>query len=120
MIINVLFPARPLVYTIAVLLPVAYLIGLIFTLKTHKHIYDIHVSEGPGGQRGPGAQGQYPHGGEGPEVATCINADFITTSFGTKGKCVSVFLNEWKSFVCYRFDVCVCVFGWAGRRGPYS
>uniref|UniRef100_A0A8C5FAU0 Cation/H+ exchanger protein 1 n=1 Tax=Gadus morhua TaxID=8049 RepID=A0A8C5FAU0_GADMO len=38
----------PLVYTIAVLLPVAYLIGLIFTLKTHKHIYDIHVSEGPG------------------------------------------------------------------------
>ncbi|CAL8318397.1 unnamed protein product [Lota lota] len=41
---------RPLVYTIAVLLPAAYLIGLVFTLKTHTHIYDIHISEGPGGQ----------------------------------------------------------------------
>ncbi|CAL8242526.1 unnamed protein product [Merluccius merluccius] len=39
---------EPLVYTIAVLLPTAYLIGLIFTLKTHTHIYDIQI-EGPGG-----------------------------------------------------------------------
>ena len=94
-------------YTIAVLLPIAYLIGLIFTLKTHTHIYDIHISEGPGGQRGPVAQGHFPHGGEGPEVNTCINANFITTSFGTKGKCVSVcFLNAWKSLVCY-LSVCV-------------
>uniref|UniRef100_A0A3Q3VPC4 Uncharacterized protein n=1 Tax=Mola mola TaxID=94237 RepID=A0A3Q3VPC4_MOLML len=37
---------RPLVYTISVLLPAAYLIGLIFTLKTHSHIYDIHISDG--------------------------------------------------------------------------
>uniref|UniRef100_A0A8C7Y0D8 Cation/H+ exchanger protein 1 n=1 Tax=Oryzias sinensis TaxID=183150 RepID=A0A8C7Y0D8_9TELE len=36
----------PLVYTISVLLPASYLIGLIFTLKTHSHIYDIHISEG--------------------------------------------------------------------------
>lgn len=36
---------RPLVYTVSVLLPAAYLIGLIFTLKTHTHIYDIHVSD---------------------------------------------------------------------------
>ncbi|KAI7791622.1 cation/H+ exchanger protein 1 [Triplophysa rosa] len=36
----------PLVYTISVLLPAAYLIGLIFTLKTHSHIYDIHISDG--------------------------------------------------------------------------
>ncbi|XP_011489425.1 low affinity vacuolar monovalent cation/H(+) antiporter isoform X3 [Oryzias latipes] len=37
---------EPLVYTISVLLPASYLIGLIFTLKTHSHIYDIHISEG--------------------------------------------------------------------------
>uniref|UniRef100_A0A673J1H6 Low affinity vacuolar monovalent cation/H(+) antiporter-like n=1 Tax=Sinocyclocheilus rhinocerous TaxID=307959 RepID=A0A673J1H6_9TELE len=36
---------EPLVYTISVLLPAAYLIGLIFTLKTHSHIYDIHISD---------------------------------------------------------------------------
>ncbi|XP_056281203.1 cation/H+ exchanger protein 1 [Pseudoliparis swirei] len=40
---------QPLVYTISVLLPAAYLIGLIFTLKTHSHIYDIHISDGQGG-----------------------------------------------------------------------
>uniref|UniRef100_A0A674PRL0 Cation/H+ exchanger protein 2 n=1 Tax=Takifugu rubripes TaxID=31033 RepID=A0A674PRL0_TAKRU len=36
----------PLVYTVSALLPAAYIIGLIFTLKTHSHIYDIHVGEG--------------------------------------------------------------------------
>ncbi|XP_044285075.1 putative cation exchanger C521.04c isoform X2 [Varanus komodoensis] len=36
---------EPLVYTVSLLLPVAYLIGLIFTLKTHSHIYDIHISD---------------------------------------------------------------------------
>lgn len=36
---------RPLVYTVSVLLPAAYIIGLIFTLKTHSHIYDIHISD---------------------------------------------------------------------------
>uniref|UniRef100_A0A4W4H4F3 Cation/H+ exchanger protein 2 n=1 Tax=Electrophorus electricus TaxID=8005 RepID=A0A4W4H4F3_ELEEL len=36
---------RPLVYTVSVLLPVSYIIGLLFTLKTHSHIYDIHVGE---------------------------------------------------------------------------
>ncbi|KAM4712314.1 cation/H+ exchanger protein 1 isoform 2-T2 [Anableps anableps] len=46
---------EPLVYTISVLLPASYLIGLIFTLKTHAHIYDIHVSDGHGGQ----PHGQY-------------------------------------------------------------
>uniref|UniRef100_A0A671PJ63 Putative cation exchanger C521.04c n=1 Tax=Sinocyclocheilus anshuiensis TaxID=1608454 RepID=A0A671PJ63_9TELE len=39
---------EPLVYTISILLPVSYIIGLIFTLKTHSHIYDIHVGEGTG------------------------------------------------------------------------
>ncbi|XP_056137939.1 uncharacterized protein LOC130114170 isoform X2 [Lampris incognitus] len=45
---NALFHSHiePLVYTVSVLLPIAYLIGLIFTLKTHSHIYDIHVGEG--------------------------------------------------------------------------
>uniref|UniRef100_A0A8C7X9G3 Cation/H+ exchanger protein 1 n=1 Tax=Oryzias sinensis TaxID=183150 RepID=A0A8C7X9G3_9TELE len=42
----VLTHIEPLVYTISVLLPASYLIGLIFTLKTHSHIYDIHISEG--------------------------------------------------------------------------
>ncbi|XP_037624194.1 putative cation exchanger C521.04c isoform X1 [Sebastes umbrosus] len=37
---------EPLVFTVSILLPVAYFIGLIFTLKTHSHIYDIHVGEG--------------------------------------------------------------------------
>ncbi|XP_047452833.1 putative cation exchanger C521.04c isoform X2 [Mugil cephalus] len=37
---------EPLVYTVSALLPVAYIIGLIFTLKTHSHIYNIHVGEG--------------------------------------------------------------------------
>jgi len=87
------------VYTIAVLLPTAYLIGLVFTLKTHTHIYDIHVSEGPAGQGGgpipAGRCHNYPHGGpEGlPEVATSINANFVTTSFGTKGACVYIIVS---------------------------
>uniref|UniRef100_A0AAY4CG43 Cation/H+ exchanger protein 1 n=1 Tax=Denticeps clupeoides TaxID=299321 RepID=A0AAY4CG43_9TELE len=40
------FSPRPLVYSISVLLPIAYIIGLIFTLKTHSDIYDIHIGEG--------------------------------------------------------------------------
>ncbi|KAJ8007257.1 hypothetical protein DPEC_G00115670 [Dallia pectoralis] len=36
---------EPLVHTVAVLLPAAYLIGLVFTLKTHSHIYDIQASD---------------------------------------------------------------------------
>ncbi|RXN06903.1 cation exchanger [Labeo rohita] len=39
---------EPLVYTISILLPVSYIIGLIFTLKTHSHIYDIHIGDGTG------------------------------------------------------------------------
>ncbi|KAJ8003063.1 hypothetical protein DPEC_G00165460, partial [Dallia pectoralis] len=37
---------EPLVYTVSILLPAAYIIGLIFTLKTHSHIYNIEVGEG--------------------------------------------------------------------------
>ncbi|KAK2842121.1 hypothetical protein Q5P01_012321 [Channa striata] len=36
---------EPLVYSVSALLPIAYIIGLIFTLKTHSHIYNIHVEE---------------------------------------------------------------------------
>ncbi|XP_039201673.1 low affinity vacuolar monovalent cation/H(+) antiporter-like isoform X3 [Crotalus tigris] len=36
---------EPLVYTVSLMLPAAYFIGLIFTLKTHSHIYDIHISD---------------------------------------------------------------------------
>uniref|UniRef100_A0A665WQU4 Cation/H+ exchanger protein 1 n=1 Tax=Echeneis naucrates TaxID=173247 RepID=A0A665WQU4_ECHNA len=43
---SILSHTEPLVYTISLFLPAAYLIGLIFTLKTHSHIYDIHISEG--------------------------------------------------------------------------
>lgn len=37
---------EPLVYSVSVLLPVAYIIGLFFTLKTHTYIHDIQVEEG--------------------------------------------------------------------------
>lgn len=50
---------RPLVYTISLLLPAAYLIGLVFTLKTHSHIYDIHISDGQTGH----AHGQWVQAG---------------------------------------------------------
>uniref|UniRef100_A0A3B3VAE0 Cation/H+ exchanger protein 2 n=1 Tax=Poecilia latipinna TaxID=48699 RepID=A0A3B3VAE0_9TELE len=36
---------QPLVYTVSALLPTAYIIGLIFTLKTHSHIYNIHIEK---------------------------------------------------------------------------
>uniref|UniRef100_A0A4W3IJY2 Cation/H+ exchanger protein 2 n=1 Tax=Callorhinchus milii TaxID=7868 RepID=A0A4W3IJY2_CALMI len=36
---------QPLIYTVSILLPASYLIGLIFALKTHTHIYDIHISD---------------------------------------------------------------------------
>uniref|UniRef100_A0AAR2LEA0 Cation/H+ exchanger protein 2 n=1 Tax=Pygocentrus nattereri TaxID=42514 RepID=A0AAR2LEA0_PYGNA len=36
---------EPLVYTVSVLLPASYIIGLLFTLKTHSHIYDIHIGD---------------------------------------------------------------------------
>eukprot|EP01116_Phalansterium_solitarium_P001738 TRINITY_DN11553_c0_g1_i1.p1 TRINITY_DN11553_c0_g1~~TRINITY_DN11553_c0_g1_i1.p1 ORF type:complete len:752 (+),score=207.93 TRINITY_DN11553_c0_g1_i1:918-3173(+) len=35
--------ARPLMYTVAAILPVAYLVGLLFTLKTHSHIYEAEA-----------------------------------------------------------------------------
>ncbi|XP_030296165.1 cation/H+ exchanger protein 1 isoform X2 [Sparus aurata] len=85
----ILSQIEPLVYTISVLLPAAYLIGLIFTLKTHSHIYDIHISDGQGGH----AHGQYAQAGTSTfrptgEVTTgrlladnsCINASIVTTS----------------------------------------
>uniref|UniRef100_A0AAV2IZF9 Sodium/calcium exchanger membrane region domain-containing protein n=1 Tax=Knipowitschia caucasica TaxID=637954 RepID=A0AAV2IZF9_KNICA len=71
---------EPLVYTIAVLLPTAYLIGLIFTLKTHAHIYDIHVSDIQGGH----PHGQYPQETLPPAGSlllaadnSCINASIV-------------------------------------------
>lgn len=97
-------------YTISVLLPAAYLIGLIFTLKTHSHIYDIHISDGQTGH----THGQYnqadtsaahPTG----EVTTarplaanlCINASVVASSQGfTTGVCSAllfcfVFFSAW-------------------------
>ncbi|XP_044042283.1 cation/H+ exchanger protein 1 isoform X2 [Siniperca chuatsi] len=84
----ILSQIEPLVYTISVLLPAAYLIGLIFTLKTHSHIYDIHISDGQGGH----AHGQYAQEGTSTyhptgEVTTdhllaansCINASIVAT-----------------------------------------
>ncbi|XP_035477452.2 cation/H+ exchanger protein 1 isoform X2 [Scophthalmus maximus] len=85
---------EPLVYTISVLLPAAYLIGLIFTLKTHSHIYDIHISDGHGGH----AHGQYTQGdattchtlgdvtaGHLHAVNSCINDTIISTNQVTTG-----------------------------------
>lgn len=93
---------RPLVYTISVLLPAAYLIGLIFTLKTHSHIYDIHISDGQTGH----AHGQYAQVGTSTSHPTgdvttghllaansCINASIVATSqVVATGLCVHVIL----------------------------
>ncbi|XP_024145663.1 cation/H+ exchanger protein 1 isoform X3 [Oryzias melastigma] len=102
---------EPLVYTISVLLPASYLIGLIFTLKTHSHIYDIHISEGHGGH----SHGQYVQetlGSHKPtgEVANghlqstdvCINASINGTGHRAAG-CLSsvshpvVHWSRWKA-----------------------
>jgi hypothetical protein len=37
--------ARPLMYACAAILPVAYIVGLIFTLKTHAYLYENNPSE---------------------------------------------------------------------------
>lgn len=34
------FCCRPLMYAVSALLPIAYIVGLIFTLKTHAYIYE--------------------------------------------------------------------------------
>ncbi|XP_042259153.1 cation/H+ exchanger protein 1 isoform X2 [Thunnus maccoyii] len=94
-----------LVYTISVLLPAAYLIGLIFTLKTHSHIYDIHISDGQGGH----AHGQYAQEGTSTHHPTgelptghlhaaksCINASIIATSHVATGHHV-VHWSRWRA-----------------------
>ncbi|XP_068169870.1 uncharacterized protein [Antennarius striatus] len=43
---------QPLVYTVSALLPLAYVIGLAFTLKTHTHIYDDDDDDGGGEMTG--------------------------------------------------------------------
>lgn len=77
---------RPLVYTISVLLPAAYLIGLIFTLKTHSHIYDIHISDGQTGHAHgqwvqAGASASHPTGevtsGQLRAAGSCINGSVV-------------------------------------------
>ncbi|XP_028426329.1 cation/H+ exchanger protein 1 isoform X2 [Perca flavescens] len=98
---------EPLVYTISVLLPSAYLIGLIFTLKTHSHIYDIHISDGQGGHAHGGQYAQegtsnYHPTGEVPTghllaANTCINASIVSTShIATAGHHV-VHWSRWRA-----------------------
>lgn len=83
-------------YTISVLLPASYLIGLVFTLKTHSHIYDIHISDGQAGH----VHGQYAQVAGGTahpagEATTdhplaanmSINASTVATSRGVSGVC---------------------------------
>ncbi|KAM8908479.1 cation/H+ exchanger protein 1 isoform 1-T1 [Spinachia spinachia] len=91
----VLSHIEPLVYTISVLLPAAYLIGLIFTLKTHSHIYDIHISDDHGAHAHGGQCAREVTGTEQPagEVPTgcrhganpCINAVMASTSHVAAG-----------------------------------
>lgn len=86
--------SRPLVYTISVLLPAAYLIGLIFTLKTHSHIYDIHISDGHGGQdaqEGTSTTGDVTSGHL-LVANTCINGRIVSNSHIATGVC-EVFFN---------------------------
>nr|XP_020455074.1 putative cation exchanger C521.04c isoform X2 [Monopterus albus] len=64
---------EPLVYTISVLLPAAYFIGLIFTLKTHSHIYDIQIS----GEQGGHAHGHVVHWSRWRALAVLIVATVL-------------------------------------------
>ncbi|GAM24915.1 hypothetical protein SAMD00019534_080900 [Acytostelium subglobosum LB1] len=52
--------ARSLQYAVSAVLPIAYFIGLLFTLKTHRHI--LHQTENVTGGAGGGAHG-HSHGG---------------------------------------------------------
>ncbi|XP_077401391.1 cation/H+ exchanger protein 1 [Vanacampus margaritifer] len=100
---------EPLVYIICVLLPAAYLVGLIFTLKTHSHIYDIHVSEGQGGHaharyaldEGAAATAALPRVGEGAAgpllaVNSCINASILPPCHVATGHHV-VHWSRWRA-----------------------
>lgn len=100
-----MFFSRPLVYTISVLLPASYLIGLIFTLKTHSHIYDIHVSDGHRGQ----SHGQYAQEaaninsptGEVTAANMCINASIVAPRrflTGVWGACGSLHERTFNPF----------------------
>jgi Ca2+:H+ antiporter len=40
--------AKPLMYTSCIIMPIAYLIGMMFTLKTHSHLFEDEVSEAEG------------------------------------------------------------------------
>ncbi|XP_058481350.1 cation/H+ exchanger protein 1 isoform X1 [Solea solea] len=100
---TILLHIEPLVYTISVLLPAAYLIGLIFTLKTHSHIYDVHISDGHGGH----AHGQYTRedvltcppvtAGHPYAVNACINDSILTTSEVAEGGHHVVLWSRWRA-----------------------
>ncbi|KAM6961607.1 cation/H+ exchanger protein 1 [Tautogolabrus adspersus] len=102
----ILYQIEPLVYTISLLLPAAYLIGLIFTLKTHSHIYDIHISDGQGGH----AHGQYTQEGANTyhptgEVPTghllaansCINSSVVATVYLSSAGHHVVHWSRWRA-----------------------
>ena len=40
--------AKPLMYTSCVIMPIAYIIGMVFTLKTHAHLFEEDMSEAEG------------------------------------------------------------------------
>ncbi|XP_068458910.1 uncharacterized protein [Clinocottus analis] len=67
---------EPLVYTVCALLPAAYIIGLIFTLKTHSHIYDIHVGDG----QVMGHQGAVVHWSRWRSLVILIMATVLTSA----------------------------------------
>ncbi|XP_058500338.1 uncharacterized protein LOC131469437 isoform X2 [Solea solea] len=67
---------QPLVYSVCVLLPVAYIIGLIFTLKTHSHIYNIHV----GGGQVSGQHGAVVHWSRWRSLIILIMATVLTSA----------------------------------------
>ncbi|XP_037834295.1 low affinity vacuolar monovalent cation/H(+) antiporter isoform X2 [Kryptolebias marmoratus] len=67
---------EPLVYTVSALLPAAYIIGLIFTLKTHSHIYDIHVGNG----QTLGHQGAVVHWSRWRSLLILIGATVLTSA----------------------------------------
>ncbi|XP_034019255.1 cation/H+ exchanger protein 1 [Thalassophryne amazonica] len=101
----ILSHTEPLVYTISVLLPAAYLIGLIFTLKTHSYIYDIYISDSQAhGQYLQEAPSTLEHIGEVPTGSlhaanTCINASVIGTSHVGTAVHHIVHWSRWRALV---------------------
>jgi hypothetical protein len=100
---------------VAAILPLAYIIGLLFTLKTHKHIYDMPDNEEEGEGGGHGTYGlramsvRTGYSGGLPLVSFCLLwiSSFWLTFLPYRTVCA--LLNEHASCVCVCVCVCMCM-----------